>query len=581
MKLLWRVAKEAKKYKWLLLFGGLCTLALTFVNLAAPRFLSEMTGIVKDGVDEAGMSRIYTLMFSLLALYILKVAFRFFSSYIPHVAAWRLVQDLRMKVYNHIQGFSMGYFHDKRTGDLMSRVFNDTATFETLYAHIIPESVTNAVTLVGVTVILFSINAKLALMTCLPIPLLLISGWVLMKKIRPNFRNTRKAEAALNSQLQDNFSGIQEIQAFCQQDKESGRVLSKAQDCTKYMLRALKLSAIFHPSVELLTSLGTVIVVGYGGFLAYTAGLELEDIVSFLLYLALFYAPITGLATLLENAQQALAGAERVLEVLDAVTDIQDSPGAKDLPPLKGHIAFDNVSFNYVADNTVLDNISFEALPGQMIALVGPTGVGKTTISQLAARFYDPIAGRVTVDGHDLRDVTQNSLRNQISMVLQDTFLFNGTIAENIAYAKPLASAAEIAEAAKTAGIYNDIMEMPDGFGTEIGERGVRLSGGQKQRVAIARAILRDSPILILDEATASVDMQTEAQIQRAIQSLNGTRTIIAIAHRLSTIKNADLILVLSEGKVVQRGTHEELAGQPGVYRDLCNVQEQGARLVG
>jgi ATP-binding cassette subfamily B protein len=347
------------------------------------------------------------------------------------------------------------------------------------------------------------------------------------------------------------------------------------------MLRALKLSAIFHPSVELLTSLGTVIVVGYGGFLAYTAGLELEDIVSFLLYLALFYAPITGLATLLENAQQALSGTERVLEVLDATTDIKDSPGAKDLPPVKGHIVFDNVSFNYIKDATVLDNISFEALPGQMIALVGPTGVGKTTISQLAARFYDPTGGRITVDGHDLRDVTQNSLRNQISMVLQDTFLFNGTIAENIAYAKPMASPAEVAEAAKTAGIYNDIMEMPGGFDTEIGERGVRLSGGQKQRVAIARAILRDSPILILDEATASVDMQTEAQIQRAIQSLNGTRTIIAIAHRLSTIKNADLILVLSEGRVVQRGTHDELVKRPGVYRDLCQVQEQGARLVG
>jgi ATP-binding cassette subfamily B protein len=222
----------------------------------------------------------------------------------------------------------------------------------------------------------------------------------------------------------------------------------------------------------------------------------------------------------------------------------------------------------------VLEDISFEVNPGQTLALVGPTGVGKTTIIQLVARFYDPKSGRITIDGHDLRDLTQNSLRNQISMVLQDTFLFNGTIAENIAYAKPSASPEEIEEAAKTAGVYDDIMEMPDKFDTETGERGIRLSGGQKQRLSIARAVLRDAPVLILDEATASVDMQTEAQIQAAIAKMRGKRTIIAIAHRLSTIRNADIILVLKEGKIVQQGAHEELIQQPGVYRDLYQAQD-------
>ena len=580
MKLLWRIAKEAKRYRGLLILGGLATLTLIFLNLLAPQILREMTGIVSGGVTEEGLNDIIRLALMLLALYAARVVFRFLASYIPHKAAWNLVQDMRMKVYNHIQGFSMKFFHDKQTGDLMSRTINDTATFELLYAHIIPETITNILTLIGVTIILFSINPSLALMTCIPIPFILISGRILMKKVRPQFRKVQASLAELNSRLQDNFSGVQEIQAFCKQDEESGRVFVKAKDYTTYMLKALKLSAVFHPSVEFLTALGTVIVVGYGGYLAFSAGLPVQDIVAFLLYLTLFYAPITGLATLIENAQSSLAGAERVLELLDQSSAIADKPDATDLPAVKGHIVFENVSFHYIDGVPVLSNISFEAEPGQMIALVGPTGVGKTTMTQLTARFYDPTEGRITVDGHDLRDVTQNSLRNQISMVLQDTFLFSGTIAENIAYARPSATQQEVADAAKTAGIYGDIMDMPQGFATEVGERGIRLSGGQKQRIAIARAVLRNSPILILDEATASVDMQTEAQIQAAIQSLSGSRTIIAIAHRLSTIRNADLILVLKEGRIVQQGTHDALVAQPGVYQELCKVQEQGARLV-
>ena len=582
MKLLGRIAREAIKarYVGLLIFGALATLTLVMLNLSAPALLREMTGIVSGGVDDEGLSRLFNLALMLLGLYGARILFRFLANYIPHFAAWNMVQDVRMKVYNHIQGFSMKFFHDKQTGDLMSRVVNDTATFELLYAHIIPETFTNVLTLTGVTIILFNINPRLALMTCIPIPFILISGRILMKKVRPNFRKVQKSLAELNSRLQDNFSGVQEIQAFCKQEEESKRVFVKAKDFTTYMLRALKISAVFHPSVEFLTSLGTVIVVGFGGYLAFSAGLEVQDIVAFLLYLTLFYAPITGLATLVENAQSAFAGAERVLDVLDQSTNIADKPGAPDLPAVKGHIVFENVSFNYIDGIPVLEDISFEALPGQMIALVGPTGVGKTTMIQLASRFYDPVQGRITVDGYDLRDVKQNSLRNQISMVLQDTFLFNGTIAENIAYAKPDASEDEVINAAKTAGIYDDIQEMPQGFKTEIGERGIRLSGGQKQRIAIARAILRDAPILILDEATASVDMQTEAQIQAAIHGLSGSRTVIAIAHRLSTIKNADLILVLQDGRIVQRGTHAELVAAPGVYQDLCKVQEQGARLV-
>ena len=578
MKLLWRIAKEAKKYKGLLILGALATLCLTCINLIAPMLLARMTGVVQRGIKD--MREIGVLVIALLCLYLLRIVFRFFGNYLPHKAAWNLVQDLRKKIYNQIQSFSLSFFHRRQTGDLMSRVVNDTATFEQLYAHVIPETLTNAVTLIGVIVILLWINPVLALLTCVPIPFILASGWVLMKKVRPRFRLMQKSLAGLNSQLQDNISGIREIQAFGQQKRESVRVEEKAGEFTRAMLSALKINAIFHPSVEFLTTLGTVIVVGFGGLLAFRGSLDAEEVVAFLLYLALFYAPITGLAQLLENAQLSLAGAERVLEILDTASDVTDRPGATDLPPAQGNIRFENVSFRYLEETSqtplawVLEDISFGISPGQTLALVGPTGVGKTTIIQLMARFYDPGAGRITIDGQDLRDLTQNSLRNQISMVLQDTFLFNGTIAENIAYAKPSASPAEIEEAAKAAGIYDDIMEMPDKFDTETGERGIRLSGGQKQRISIARAVLRDAPILILDEATASVDMQTEAQIQSAIAKMRGSRTIISIAHRLSTIRNADIILVLKDGRIVQRGSHEQLVQEPGLYRDLCQAQE-------
>ena len=572
MKLLWRIAKEAKKYRGLLFLGIMATLFLTGVNLAAPRILARMTGIVQRGIKD--MNEISGLVVILLGLYLLRVLFRFLSSYLCHKAAWNLVWDLRMVVYNRIQSFSISFFHKRQTGDLMSRVVNDTATFEQLYAHVIPETITNAVTLMGVIAILFSINPVLAALTCIPVPFILGSGWILMKKVRPKFRMMQKSLAGLNSQLQDNISGIREIQAFGQQERESSRVDKKAGEFTKAMLSALKINAIFHPSVEFMTALGSVIIVGFGGLLAFNMRINAEEVVAFLLYLALFYAPITGLAQLLENAQHSLAGAERVLEILDTASEVTDKPGAVELKESSGRIRFENVSFRYLEETPVLENISFEVMPGQTIALVGPTGVGKTTIIQLAARFYDPVTGRITIDGNDLRDLTQNSLRNHISMVLQDTFLFNGTIAENIAYAKPHAAPEEIEEAAKTAGVYDDIMEMPAKFDTETGERGIRLSGGQKQRISIARAVLRDAPVLILDEATASVDMQTEAQIQAAIAKMRGSRTIIAIAHRLSTIRSADIILVLKEGKIVQKGNHEELIKIPGLYKDLYIAQE-------
>ncbi|MBQ9121881.1 MAG: ABC transporter ATP-binding protein [Lachnospiraceae bacterium] len=581
MKILWRLGKEAIRHKKLYIIAILSTMGLTAVNLIAPRVLSSMTGLVERGITESGLKTILVLTMILLGLYLLRVLFRFLSNYMAHKAAWHLVGDLRTRTYDKLEHLQLGFFHDKQTGDLMSRVVNDTRDFELLYAHIIPDMITNVVTFIGVFVVLLSINWKLALITCGPLPFLLISGVIFVKKVRPFFKISQAKMGELNAILQDNLSGIHEIQAFGRESYETERVNEKNFAHIKAMLKALKISAIFHPVVEFVSSIGTILVVGFGGVLAFHEGLSVEDIVAFMLYLGLFYGPVTGLANLLESAQQAMAGAERVLLILDAPVEIQNKEGAQDLEKVEGAIAFENVSFSYERGGQVLDNVSFECKPGMMVALVGPTGVGKTTMTQLISRFYEPTSGRVLIDGKDIQDVTLESLRHNISPVLQDTFLFNGTIAENISYAKEDATLEEIMEAAKAANIHEDILQMPNGYETKVGERGLRLSGGQKQRVAIARAILRKSPIIILDEATASVDVETEKQIQTAIAGIAGTRTIVAIAHRLSTIRNADLILVIHEGKVAESGTHAQLLAKDGIYARMHKVQSDAAMQLG
>ncbi len=573
IKTLWRLSREAIRYRTLYIVAILSTLALTAVNLTAPKLLSSMTGIVEKGINEEGLHTIGLLTAALVALYLLRILFRFLSNYLAHKAAWFLVGDLRTRTYDKLEHMHLGYFHDKQTGDLMSRIVNDTRDFELLYAHMIPETITNLVTFTGVLIVLLTINWKLALITCAPIPLIFASGIIFSKKVRPFFRISQKKMGELNGKLQDNLSGIHEIQSFGREEYETEQVDKQNFEHIRAMLQALKISAVFHPSVEFISSLGTILVVGFGGYLAFREGLRVSDIVAFLLYLGLFYGPVTGLANLLENMQQSMAGAERVLAILDAPSEIKDLEGAEHLKNVQGEITFDQVSFSYGEGVPVLKDVSFVCKPGQMLALVGPTGVGKTTLTQLISRFYEPTSGHILIDGHDIRGVTVESLRENISPVLQDTFLFNGTIAENIGYAVPDADMDEIVEAAKAANIHDDILAMPEGYQTQVGERGLRLSGGQKQRVAIARAILRKSPIIILDEATASVDVETEQQIQKAIAGVAGKRTIIAIAHRLSTIRNADQILVIEEGCIRERGTHAELVAKGGSYARMNSIQ--------
>ncbi|HHU29110.1 MAG: ABC transporter ATP-binding protein [Bacillota bacterium] len=573
MKYLLRLVQSARPYWWLLVITGISLLAITALNLTAPQLVMRLTTILTHAPHAGSIVQIRNIALLLVLIYVARALFRFFHSYLSHVAAWHLVADMRVRVYDHLQKLSMKYYHDKQTGELLSRATNDTSTFEVLIAHAVPDLVANILVLLGVTAILFYIHPLLALLTIIPVPVLTYSGFLFSRKVLPYFRKAQKSLAELNAVLQDNISGMKEIQVFNQQKKEKSRVATRAADYTLAILRGLKLGAIFHPSVEMLTSFGTVIVVGFGGYLAINGILQVSDIVGFILYLNLFYQPISTLARVSEDLQQAVAGAERVYSILDTDPDIKDSPGAREIKRAEGKITFDRVYFHYVENIPVLTDVSFTAQAGQMVALVGPTGVGKTTIISLIARFYDPVSGNIYLDGHNLKDITLSSLRNQISIVLQDVFLFHGTVAENIAYGVKNAGQEEIARAAKIARAHDFICKLPEGYQTVIGERGVKLSGGQKQRLAIARAVLRNTPILILDEATASVDVETEAKIQQAIQELTGSRTIIVIAHRLSTIKRADQILVLEDGRIVERGTHDELIKQKGLYHELCKIQ--------
>lgn len=573
MKQLVRLVKYARPYWSLMIITMVSLIGITAMNLIGPWLIRDLTQTLLDEPLVDALEQVKKLALILGVVYVLRALFTYLYRYLSHKAAWNFVADMRTMVYNHLQKLSLRYYHDKQTGQLMSRTTNDTATFEVLIAHAVPDLITNVLILVGVAIILFIIHPTLALLTMIPVPFLAYGGSVFTKRVLPHFKSAQSTLAELNAVLQDNISGMKEIQAFNQQRKEKKKVELGAKRYAEAILHALNLSAIFHPLVEMIASFGTVIVVGFGGWLALEGRLSVADIIGFLMYLSLFYQPIATLARVTEDLQQAIAGAERVFEVLDTDPDIVDAKDAIDLPEVKGKISFDQVSFHYVQGNDVLKNISFEVNPGEMVALVGPTGVGKTTLISLLARFYDPVEGRILIDGQDLKNVTMASLRNNISIVLQDIFLFNGSIAENIAYGAKDATMEDIIRAAKVARAHEFIDVLPEGYDTYIGERGVKLSGGQKQRLSIARAVLRDTKILVFDEATASVDVETERLIQEAIQTLAETRTIVVIAHRLSTVKNSDKIIVLKEGEIVEAGTHQELLMHNGLYQHLCEVQ--------
>ena len=572
MKKLARLFKYAGPWAHLLVIATAALFVISGVNLLSPEITRRIIAIMESGKLEESIGKITALALTLLFCFVLRAICQFLNNYLSHVASWQMVNRMRCIVYDHLQKLSMSYYHDKQTGQLMSRVVNDVATFENLIAHAMPEMVTNIITILGVMVLLFLINPQLALLVCAPIPF--IAGLsVVLRRIRRFHRVGLEKIAELNAMLQDNFSGIKEIQVFNKQEYESEKIRDKSSQHVTALIKALFYSGILNPTVGLLTTVGTVIVLIAGPMIAVKTGLNISDVVAFLLYLNLFYAPVATLTRIVEEVQQGIVGTERVFEVLDTSPDVKDERDARKVGRLSGQLEFRDVSFSYGDDISVLDHISFEAKAGQMIAIVGPTGVGKSTISGLIARFYDPTSGSILMDGLDIKGITLESLRNQLSLVLQDVFLFNGTIGENIAYGCNDATSEQIAEAAKIACIDEFIDSLPDKYDTMIGERGVRLSGGQKQRLSIARSVLRNSPLLVLDEATSAVDTETEREIQNAINKIVGHRTLIVIAHRLSTIRKADIIIAMQDGKVAELGSHDELIAKCGIYAALCEHQ--------
>ncbi len=567
--------KYARRYAGPLTITVVSMLLLVGVQLIAPWLVKTMVATVTDPEATAeAMTTVTRLALVALGLYIARGFLQFFRSYMAHVAGWNVVADVRAEVYRHLQRLSLRFYEDRQTGQLMSRMINDSDLLEQLIAHAIPDLMVNVLMLIGVMAVLASMSWPLALLSMIPIPLIVLAMQGFTKYVRPAFRVRQAELGELNAALNDNLSGIREIKAFTREEAEASHIWNHISRYRDSMLHALRLMATFHPFVEFASALGTIILIYFGGKLVLNRTLPIEDLVAYFLYLEMLYQPVRALSSVWENVQQALAGAERVAELLEEQPDVAERPDAIEFPGrAQGALAFRDVGFRYSRGDNVLDQIDLEIAPGTVVALVGPTGVGKTTMSMLIPRFYDVVEGTITLDGHDIRDLTLASLRRQISIVLQDVFLFHGTVRENILFGRPGATESEMIEAAQIANAHQFIVDLPDGYDTLIGERGVKLSGGQRQRLAIARAVLKDAPILILDEATSSVDTETEMLIQQALERLMVGRTTLIIAHRLSTIRDADLIVVLENSRIVERGSHEALMAQNGLYKHLNEVQ--------
>ena len=488
------------------------------------------------------------------------------------VGQW-VMHDLRLTLYHRIQRLSLSYHDRSQTGDLISRVTSDIDAIQSFIASGLLSSLINCITLVGMVGVMFYINWRFTLVALCIAPVLFAVVYTYTRRIKKASREVRKKEGEIVSVIQEVLSSIRVVKAFAREDYEERRLEEESLESVEIALRARALKAKLAPFVDIIVAIGTGLVLWFGARMALEGSLSAGSLIVFIFYLGKMYKPMQELSKMTDAYSKASVGYERIREVLDAERQVRDLPGARRAPYFKGQIEFDKVNFSYEEGHPVLKDVSFRIEPGQVAALVGPTGAGKTTIISLIPRFYDPASGAVKIDGFDVRSFTQKSLRQQMSFVLQETLLFHGTVWNNIAYGKPQASRVEIFRAAELANAHEFIEKMPEGYNTIIGERGVTLSGGQRQRIAIARAIIRDTPILILDEASSGLDAASEKLVFEALDRLMQDRTSIVIAHRLSTIRRANIIFVLKDGQIIESGKHEELLRSGGLYSEFYELQ--------